>query len=78
MLQKWRYSRLWIVGRRKNECKRVSLTLDGSVKIQILREQVIEYMRFPIMEKSEFSLSKEKHTDTRANKEDEEIFPLQA
>ncbi|XP_078365296.1 BTB/POZ domain-containing protein 6-like [Oculina patagonica] len=38
----------------KEECMRLGLTLDGSVKRQILGEQVIKCLRFPIMEKREF------------------------
>ena len=38
----------------KEECKRLSLSLDGSVKRQVLGEQIVKNIRFPIMEQNEF------------------------
>ncbi|XP_078365325.1 BTB/POZ domain-containing protein 6-like [Oculina patagonica] len=38
----------------KEECKRQQLKADGTVKRQVLGEQILQMIRFPVMEESEF------------------------
>ena len=38
----------------KEECKRQNLEVDGSVKRQVLGEEIVKSIRFPVMKQSEF------------------------